>query len=119
MTKPNPDDYFGDSKGEAKPKGKRSLNPDDYFGPIEPPKPKAEKPPGLIKRGLAAVGSVLTNPSYAAAADGQCLADAMPALLPGRHPLSTAGAAWSIPCQPPSRALTRRMLTAETPLSTR
>ena len=57
MTKPNPDDYFGDSKGEAKPKGKRSLNPDDYFGPIEPPKPKAEKPPGLIKRGLAALAN--------------------------------------------------------------
>ena len=59
MTKPNPDDYFGDSKGEAtaKPKGKRSINPDDYFGPIEPPKPKAEKPPGLIKRGLAALAN--------------------------------------------------------------
>ena len=56
MTKPNPDDYFGDSKGEAKPKGKRSLNPDDYFGPIEPPKPKAEKP-SLIKRGLAALST--------------------------------------------------------------
>ena len=81
MSTPNPDDYFGSPKGEAtaKPKkGKRSTNPDDYFGPVAAPAPPAEKKPGLIKRGLAAVSSLMTDPSHAAAADGQRLPPTTP-----------------------------------------